>query len=143
MNKREIRSEIKTIIEAINIFRNNLDDVLVPYESIKTKLEEIQGLEEQYGVECNIDYEETLDTLLASCIDNSEYIADISEKFDMLISDIECWQEDVSERKYDEIQEEYLDVLSEIKYLLDSNEATCKDDIEDTLADMINQLEEI
>ncbi|MBZ9693355.1 hypothetical protein [Clostridium sp. M14] len=143
MRKSEIKQGVKSIIEAIITARENVDEYLQPYKDIKEHLEAIQSIEEDNGLETGFDYEEIENDTLRSCISESGDIQDIENQFEMLMSDLENWQDESSEKKSEQIQEQYVDVLSEIKESFDIDSIECEEDVDDRLYDMINSLEDM
>lgn len=143
MRKSEIKQGVKSIMEAITTARENIDEYLQPYKDIKEHLETIQSIEEDNGLETGLDYETIEDDTLRSCISESGDIQDIENQFEMLMSDLENWQDESSEKKSEQIQEQYVDVLSEIKESFDIDSIECEEDIDDRLHDMINSLEDM
>ncbi|MBY6838762.1 hypothetical protein [Clostridium botulinum] len=143
MRKSEIKQGVKSIMEAITTARENIDEFLQPYKDIKEHLEAIQSIEEDNGLETGFDYEEIENDTLRSCISESGDIQDIENQFEMLMSDLENWQDESSEKKSEQIQEQYVDVLSEIKESFDIDSIECEEDVDDRLYDMINSLEDM
>jgi len=143
MKKSEIKQGIKLIIYAINTARKDIDERLKPYKDIKEHLDSIQTIAEDNGIDTSIDYESILDDTLRSCITENADIQYIDEQFDMLLADLENWQDESSEKKSQQIQEQYVDVLSEIKESIEIDNIECEQDLDDRLFDMIGNLEEM
>ncbi|OSA95742.1 UNVERIFIED_ORG: hypothetical protein B2H93_04790 [Clostridium botulinum] len=143
MKKSEIKQGIKSIIDAVKIARENIEEYLQPYSDIKGRLDEIQSIEEENGIETGVDYEEIANDTLRSCITKSGDIQYVEEQFDILLSDLENWMEEVSERKSEQIQEQYIDVLTEIKDNFDIDSIECEEDLDSQLFDIINSLEDM
>lgn len=143
MRKSDIKQGIKLIIEAINTAKDNIEEYLQPYVDIKEHLEAIQSIEEENGLEAVIDYETILDDILRNCINNSGDIQEIENQFEILMADLENWQDESSEKKSEQIQEQYVDVLSEIKESFGIDSIECEEDVRSRLYDMIGNLEEM
>lgn len=143
MKKSEIKDGIKSIINAINTARKNIEEYLQPYLDIKNHLDEIQSIEENNGIETGMDYETIAIDTLRSCIEQSRDIEEITEQFDYLNSDLENWQYEVSEDKSEQIQEKYIDVLTEIKDNFELDIIESVEDLDNQLYDMITGLEDI
>jgi lipid II:glycine glycyltransferase (peptidoglycan interpeptide bridge formation enzyme) len=143
MKKSEIKQGIQSIINVIKTARENIDDYLIPYKKTKELLNDLIKIEEEYGVDNGIDYETIEVDTLKRCIENSEEIQEIEIQFDYLITDLENWRDESSERKGEQIQEDYIDVINEIKDNCEFNSVECEQDLDDRLFDTINALEEI
>jgi hypothetical protein len=143
MKKSEIKQEIQSIIDAIKTARKNIDDCLIPYKKTKELLKGLIKIEEEYGIENGIDYETIEIDTIKSCIENSEDIQEVENQFDYLIADLENWRDESSERKGEQIQEDYIDVINEVKDNCEFDSVECEQDLDDRLFDTINALEEI
>lgn len=142
MRKSEIKSGVKIILESINNFREELDEVLQPIEEITKHLESIQNIQDEHGLDCGIDFEEVERDLIINLIEDNSDFEEINNSFDYLITDLENWMEDVSERKQEQIQEEYIDVLEELRTNIDTSGVYDKDSLDDMLIGLINSIEE-
>jgi hypothetical protein len=143
MKKSDIKQGIKLIIDAVSTARKNIDDCLIPYKKTKELLNDLVKIEEEYGVENGIDYETIEIDTLKSCIENNENIQEIGTQFDYLLADLENWKDDSSERKAEQIQEDYIDMINEIKDNCEFDTVECEQDLDDRLFDTINALEEM
>ena len=143
MKKSEIKSQIKNIISLIEDARNSEDRILNPYNDIVELLNKIEIIEEENMIDTNIYFETVKNDTIKSCIESSSEYECIFDSFETLISDLECWQEDLSENKSDEIQEIYIDVLNEIQESFDLDLIECKEDFDNYLFDMLNQLKDM
>jgi chromosome segregation ATPase len=143
MKKSEIKDGIKSIMDSINTAKENIEEYLQPYEEIKNHLDEIQSIEEENGIETGLDYEMVANDTLRSCIEQSGDIEDITNQFDYLISDLESWQSEVSENKSEKIQEDYIDIITEIKDNFELDSIECSEDLENQLCDMSQALNNV
>lgn len=143
MKKSEIKDGIKLITSAINTARENMKEYLKPYEDIKEHLQAIQSIEEENCLDIGLDYESVAIDTLRSCITESADIQEVEEQLDYLISDLENWAEESSEKKAEQIQEDYIDVLSEIKDNFEIDSMDCDEDLDNQLFDLITALEEV
>ena len=135
--------QVNGIMELIKNAREEEEKILNPWYEIVELLNKIENIEEDNMIDTNIYFDTVKDDTIQSCIDNSYEIEQIFDSFETLISDLECWQEEVSESKSDEIQENYIDILNEIKenFVLESIQD--EEDFDNYLFDMYNQLEEM
>lgn len=106
-------------------------------------LEKIQEIQDENGVETGIDFESVSNNTLRSCIENSADIEDIFNQFDYLIADLDCWKDDSSEEKQEEINEKYIDVLNEIREIYELDSIEEEDDLINQLDEMINALDDM
>jgi hypothetical protein len=143
MNKKEIKQGIKSIIDAIKISVDNIEEYSQSYIDIKEHLDAIQQIEEENSVETGIDYETVLNDTLRSCIRESGDIQDIENQFDYLLADLDNWQSEVSDKKSEQIQELYIDILAEIKDSFEIDSIECVEDLQSQLDDMIDGLNDI
>lgn len=142
MKKSEIKSGIKVILESINNFREQLSDILKPINEIKSHLESIQSIQDEYGIYSGIDFEEVEGHLITNLVEENEEFEEINNSFDYIIADLENWMEDASERKQEQIQEEYIDVLEDLRNYIDMSEVYDEDSLDDMLIGLINGIEE-
>lgn len=143
MKKSEIKDNIKSIVEVIKIARENMDKYLQQYKNIKEHLYAIQLIEEENGIDSGINYKTIEIETLVSFLSVNEDIQEIEEQFDRLLSDLENWQDESSENKAEQIQENYIDTLIEIKESFDIDSIECEEDLDNQLFDMINTLEDM
>ena len=143
MKKSEIKQWTKSIKIAIQNARENIDDILMPYNNVKTHLESIEEVENNFGIDCGIDYEYILGNTIASCIQDNENIEEINNQFDELLSNLEEWYEESSVSKQEEIQEQYVDVLNEIREMFEIDNIECEEDLDNQLFDMFNALDDM
>ena len=143
MKKSEIKSQIKNIKKIIQDARNNEEKILKPWNDIVELLNKIETIEEENMIDTNIYFDTVKDDTIQSCIENSYEIEQIFDSFETLISDLECWQEEVSESKSEEIQENYIDILNEIKENFELESIQDEEDFDNYLFDMLNQLKEM
>lgn len=140
MRKAEIRDGVNSIKGAIEVAKENMEGYFKPYVSIKEHLDSIQSIADEYGIETDLDYETVADDTLVSCIHESEYIQDIENQFEALLSDLEDWSCGVSEKKAEQIEEQYIATLVDIKEIFDVDSIGCQEDLESQLTDMLNTL---
>lgn len=133
MKKSEIKSGIKVILESINNFREQLSDILKPINEIKSHLESIQSIQDKHSIDAGIDFEEIERALITNLVE---------ENFDYIIADLENWMEDASEGKQEQIQQEYIDVLEDLRNYIDMSEVYDEDSLDDMLIGLINGIEE-
>lgn len=144
MKKSEIKNGVKNIINAIKNFREQLDDLYKPIEEIKKHLEDIQQIQEDNGLNCEIDFEDVERDLVISLIENNDDYQEIDSAFDGIISDLECWLDDgVSEKKQELIQEDYITPLEDVRNNIDLSEVLDKDSLDDMLIGILNDIEEL
>ena len=143
MKKSEIKMQVNGIMELIKNAREEEEKILNPWYEIVELLNKIENIEEDNMIDTNIYFDTVKDDTIQSCIDNSYEIEQIFDSFETLISDLECWQEEVSESKSDEIQENYIDILNEIKENFDLQSIQDEEDFDNYLFNMYNQLEEM
>ncbi len=142
MKKSEIKSGVKIILQSISNFRGQLDDILQPIDDIREHLEAIRNIQDEYGLDCTVDLEEVERDLIINLIEENSYFEEINNSFDYIVSDLENWMEDVSETKQEQIQEEYIDVLEELRTNIDMSEVYDKDSLDDMLIGVENAIEE-
>lgn len=142
MKKSEIKSGVKNILQSISNFRGQLDDILQPIDDIREHLEAIQNIQDEYGLDCTVDFEEVERDLIINLIEENSNFEEINNSFDYMVSDLENWMEDVSETKQEQIQEEYIDVLEELRTNIDMSEVYDKDSLDDMLIGVENAIEE-
>lgn len=143
MKKSEIKQWTKSIKIAIQNARENIDDILTPYNNVKTHLENIEEVESNFGIDCGIDYEYILGNTITSCIQDNESIEEINNQFDELLSNLEEWYDESSVGKQEEIQEQYIDVLNEIREIFEVDNIECEEDLDNQLFDMFNALDDM
>lgn len=143
MRKSEIKSQVKEIINLTESVRKGIDNILEPFNRIYELLTKIETIEEENMIDTGIDFETTKDDILRNCIEENTEIEEIFDLFENLISDLQVWQEEVSENKSEEIQERYIDILEEIKENFDIASIECSEDLDNQLFDITTQLEEM
>lgn len=143
MKKSEIKQGIKSIKEAILVVRESIDEIIEPYENIEEHLVEIQEIQNKAGIDCGIDFEMVLCDALRSCIYDNSDVEEINNKFESLLGDLDLWLEDAGERKQEQIKEQYIYVLNDIKDGFDIDSIECEEDLDNQLFDMINELDSI
>lgn len=146
MEKSEIKNGIQLIIEAIKTARENMDVYLKPYKDIKEHLDIIQSIEKENGIETGLDYEIVADDTLRSCINkngDNEDIQNIEVQFSILLVDLGNWQEDLSDNESEQIQKQYVDILTDIQESFDVDNMESIEDLESQLLDMIKRLEDV
>lgn len=143
MKKSEIKAGIKSIIESVEIVRKGLEEQLSEYKKIVEHLDAIEEIERESAICTGIYFEETKGEILRNYIDDNGDVEEITNKFEELIDDLENWQEEVSESKSDKIQEDYIDILNEIKDGFEAMEVDTEEEFENSLYDVISALEEM
>lgn len=143
MRKTEIIKNIKLIIENLNAANNNIEEYTEPYKNIQEHLKEIEEIESENSFNLALDYDAISHDALRSCIRENGDIKEMETNFDNLLSELEEWASKSSEKKSEQIQEEYIDKLSNIKDNFDIDSIQCESDLENMLSEMIAQLEEL
>lgn len=143
MKKSEIKSQIKEIISLTENVRKNVEDILEPFNQISELLTKIETIEIDNMIDTGICFDTVKDDTIRSCIQDKSEVEEIFNLFENLISDLQDWQEEVSENKSEEIQEKYIDVLEEIKDNFDIDSIECQEDLDNQLFDIINQLKDM
>lgn len=143
MKKSEIKLQIKEIASLTENIRKNIDDILEPFNEISELLTKIETIEVDNMIDTGICFDTVKDDTIRSCIQDKSEVEEIFNLFENLISDLQDWQEEVSENKSEEIQEKYIDALEEIKDNFDIDSIECKEDLDNQLFEIINQLKDM
>lgn len=142
MKKSEIKDGVKNIVSAINNFRDQLDDLYAPIDEIKEHFEAINQIQEDNGLDCGVEIEDIERNLITNLLDDNEDYQEIDNAFDNIICDLEGWSDDVSDNKREQIQDDYIQPLEDIRNNIDLSEVFDKDTLDDMLIGILNEIDE-
>ena len=143
MRKTEIKSRLEEIAEAIENLRGNLEDILEPHKELCEHLDAIDSLELNYSFNIDIDIEDAKHTALSDLIESNDDWVEIGGMIENLLEELNFWYEDVSERKAEEIQERYIEPISNMDVNFCLDDVTDLDSLDDMLIGVLNYIEEI
>lgn len=141
MKKSEVKDGIKSIQLSFFDFKEHFEEELQPYEEANKHLEALQGIEENDGVEIGIEYDDVRITIIRNILENSSRCSDVIEQIDLLMSDLENWKDDSGEKKAEQIQEQYIEPLEELRELWRFDEVEDIDGVKNIMEDMESSLE--
>ena len=142
MNKKDVKNGIKNIQLVVKDFNENYEEQLKPLEVIKEHIDKLKDIEENNGIDLEIDWEEIEGKAIRSLLVENEYISNIEETIDQLECDLEDWSGEASENKAEQIQEIYIEPLQAIKELLSIDSVQCIEDIDNMVGDIREGLNE-
>jgi chromosome segregation ATPase len=144
MNKKDVRDGIKDIQASLKDFKENYEEELKPLQEIRTLIEGIKAIEEEHCIELEIDWEEVDEEAVRDIISGSSWYTNIEEQIDQLLDNLGEWVSEANENKANQIEEEYIDPLTDIKNTLsiDNNNICCVDDIDNMIADLETALDD-
>lgn len=140
MKKSEIKSGVRNIITVIKNVRGQIDDMLQPIYEVKKHFDAVEELETKYDIECDTNFDEVIGVAINNYMNDNEQISEIDSAFNNLISDLEDWMYDSSEKKQEQIQEEYIDVLEELREGLDTSDVYDKESLDELLVDLVHRI---